>query len=62
MVGLIENQPDEHITRVIQGWPRALDASRALSLGFVADPSFESIIRLHIEHELDARIGARHAS
>ena len=51
-VKLIRRQPDATIMRIVDGWPRNFDAQRALSLGFRADPSFEDIIRFHIQDEL----------
>ncbi|HEX6318803.1 MAG TPA: D-erythronate dehydrogenase [Burkholderiales bacterium] len=49
---LIRHQPDPVIMRIVGGWPQNFDARRALSLGFRADASFEEIIRIHIEDEL----------
>jgi nucleoside-diphosphate-sugar epimerase len=49
---LIRREPDQTIMRIVEGWPRNFDAQRALSLGFRADKSFEEIIRIHIEDEL----------
>ena len=49
---LIRREPDPTIARIVEGWPQNFDASRALSLGFRADSSFEQIIRIHIEDEL----------
>jgi nucleoside-diphosphate-sugar epimerase len=51
-VRLIRHEPDESITRMVQSWAAALDASRALRLGFAAERSFDEIIRVHIEDEL----------
>jgi nucleoside-diphosphate-sugar epimerase len=51
-VRLIRREPDATITRIVEGWPRNFDARRALSLGFRADPSFDDIIRFHIQDEL----------
>ena len=51
-VKLIRRAPDALIERIVSGWPQNFDASRALSLGFRADQSFEQIIRIHIEDEL----------
>ena len=48
---LIRRQPDPVIVRFVEGWPRNLDASRALSLGFRAETSFDAIIRAYIEDE-----------
>ena len=49
---LIRREPDATIMRIVEGWPRNFDAKRALALGFRADPSFEDIIRFHIQDEL----------
>jgi nucleoside-diphosphate-sugar epimerase len=44
--------------RIVEGWPRRFDASRAESLGFKAEKSFDDIIRIHIEDELGDRFEA----
>jgi nucleoside-diphosphate-sugar epimerase len=49
---LIRREPDPTIMRIVSGWPQNFDAKRALALGFRADQSFEEIIRIHIEDEL----------
>ena len=51
-VSLIRPAPDETIMKIVAGWPTRFDASRAEGLGFIADKSFEDIIRVHIEEEL----------
>lgn len=51
-VRLIRREPDPTIMRIVDGWPRNFDTRRALSLGFRADPSFDDIIRFHIQDEL----------
>jgi nucleoside-diphosphate-sugar epimerase len=51
-VRLIRREPDATIMRIVEGWPRNFDARRAAALGFRADASFEDIIRIHIEDEL----------
>ena len=48
---LIRRQPDPVIARIVEGWARNLDASRALSLGFQAETNFDAIIRAYIEDE-----------
>lgn len=50
-VKLIKRQPDPIIERIVSGWPRQFDATRATSLGFRAESQFEDIIRAHIEDE-----------
>jgi nucleoside-diphosphate-sugar epimerase len=56
-VKLIRDEPNDTIARIVEGWPRNFDARRALSLGFVAEQSFDDIIRIHIDDELGGRIG-----
>ena len=38
---------------MVGSWAAAVDASRAEGLGFVAESSFDEIIRVHLEDELD---------
>jgi nucleoside-diphosphate-sugar epimerase len=47
-VALIKRQPDATIRGIVAGWPENFDASRATEMGFVADASFQDIIRAHI--------------
>jgi nucleoside-diphosphate-sugar epimerase len=54
-VKLIRREIDPAIARMVEGWPRNFDASRALGLGFPADVSFDEIIRNHIVDELEGR-------
>jgi nucleoside-diphosphate-sugar epimerase len=51
-VRLIRREPDQTIMRIVEGWPRNFNAGRALELGFRADPSFDDIIRYHLQDEL----------
>ena len=55
----IRREPDATIQRIVEGWPRNFDARRALALGFRADASFEDIIRIHIEDELQKKPAPR---
>jgi D-erythronate 2-dehydrogenase len=55
VVARIRREPDATIERIVAGWPRNFDASRAAGLGFKAESSFEEIIRIHIEDELGGR-------
>jgi nucleoside-diphosphate-sugar epimerase len=50
-VKLIRRQPDPVVMKIVEGWPRNFDPKRALALGFRADPSFDDIIRYHLEDE-----------
>ena len=56
-VGLIRHEPDETIARIVAGWPRDFDASRAEALGFRAESSMDEIVRAHVEDELGGRVG-----
>src|SRR3954447_11411498 len=55
-VTLIRHEPDESIMSIVGNWATGLDATRARSLGFTAETSFDEIIRVHIEDELGGRI------
>jgi D-erythronate 2-dehydrogenase len=57
VVKLIREEPDETIIRIVAGWPRNFDTRRARELGFVAETSFDDIIRAHIEDELGGKVG-----
>jgi nucleoside-diphosphate-sugar epimerase len=62
VAALIRRSPDETIQRIVAGWPQSFDARRALSLGFRADSSFDEIIRIHIEDELQRSPPPRQAA
>jgi D-erythronate 2-dehydrogenase len=51
----VRREPDAEIRNMVETWPRAFDPRRALDLGFKADASFDEIIRVHIEDELENR-------
>ena len=51
VVNRIRHEPDEAIIRMVDGWPRNFDATRATKLGFQVESSFEEIIRVHLEDE-----------
>ena len=56
VVARIRREPNALVERIVAGWPRRFDASRALALGFTVEASFDEIIRAHIEDELDGKI------
>jgi nucleoside-diphosphate-sugar epimerase len=58
-VGLIREEPNETIATIVRGWAQNFETSRALSVGFTADASFDDIVRAHVEDELGGRIGPR---
>ena len=51
-VRLVRHEPDQAVMRIVGTWAGALDATRAERLGFVAETSFDEIIRVHVEDEL----------
>ncbi len=51
-VRLIRREPDPAIMQMVGGWAAALDATRAQRLGFTAETSFDEIVRVHLEDEL----------
>ncbi|WP_340162016.1 D-erythronate dehydrogenase [uncultured Hoeflea sp.] len=55
-VALIRREPAPEIMRIISNWPRGFAAERATALGFRAETSFEEIIRIHIEDEMDGEL------
>jgi nucleoside-diphosphate-sugar epimerase len=57
VVGLIREEPDEAVWKIVQNWPTRFDAKRARELGFTAETSFDEIIRAHIDDELGGKIG-----
>lgn len=48
---------DERVADAMLGWPAALDASRALSLGFAADTNADAIVREYLD-EISAGRGS----
>ena len=56
-VKLIRHEPDPTIVRIVDGWARDFDASRAEALGFRAETSFDEIVRAHVEDELGGKVG-----
>jgi nucleoside-diphosphate-sugar epimerase len=52
VVARIRREPDDIIQKIVSGWPRNFDPSRALALGFRPDQSFDDIIKIHVDDEL----------
>ncbi len=55
---LIREVPDATIWAIVQNWPTRFEARRARDLGFVAETSFDDIVRAHIEDELGGKVAA----
>lgn len=56
IAALIREEPDETVARIVHGWPTRFEAKRAKELGFVAETSFDDIIRVHIDDELGGKL------
>ncbi len=59
VVKLIREEPDETIWAIVKGWPTRFEARRSRDLGFIAENSFDEIIRVHIEDELGGKIAGQ---
>jgi nucleoside-diphosphate-sugar epimerase len=51
VVARIKWERDPKVVKVVATWPGALDATRAQSLGFPGDASFDDIVRRYIDDE-----------
>jgi D-erythronate 2-dehydrogenase len=51
----IDRALDPAVARIVAGWPARVRADRAARLGMTADPSFDSIIAMHIAETNSAR-------
>ena len=51
----IRHRPDPAIQRIVDSWPRALDARRARSLGIAADRTIDEIVDGFIADDLPAQ-------
>jgi nucleoside-diphosphate-sugar epimerase len=54
-VGRIRWEPDPVIQRIVDGWPRAIDAKRARGFGIEGDSSIDEIVRGFVEDDLPAQ-------
>jgi nucleoside-diphosphate-sugar epimerase len=48
-------QPDPQVQQIIAGWPQALDAPRAMALGFAADTGIDEVVRAFIEDDFETQ-------
>ena len=51
-VALITESPDPVLAEIVAGWPPRFDTARATELGFVADATYDDIIRAYIADDL----------
>ena len=49
---LVRHQPDDSIRAIVCNWPESFNAQRAEALGFIAERSFDDIIRVYLEDDL----------
>ncbi|MBO6895103.1 MAG: SDR family oxidoreductase [Roseibium sp.] len=54
-VALIRHEPGSDIQKIVAGWPTNFDPKRASALGFQAETTFDEIIRVHLEDELEGK-------
>ena len=52
VVSLIREEPNETVWSIVRNWPTRFDAKRARDLGFVAETSFDEIVKVYVEEEL----------
>jgi len=52
--GRVRIEHDERVVWAMRGWPAALDASRALGLGFIRDTDVDSIVQQYIDTQRTA--------
>lgn len=57
-VALVRREPDPVIIRIVDGWSRDFDASRAESVGFRSERTMDEIVQAHIEDELGGQVAA----
>lgn len=53
-VALITREADPAIASIVAGWPETFDAARATALGFQAESSFDRIIQVYLEDEMQS--------
>lgn len=62
VVSYIKEKPDAFAQKMVEAWNfPAFPATRARSLGFTCEKTFDELIQLHIETELDGKIPGQNA-
>ena len=56
VVSLIKPQADEHIIKIVAGWPRNFTAARATALGFSSEKSFTDIIKVYLDDDFEGTL------
>jgi len=57
VVSLIKPQLDDHIVKIVAGWPRNFNTERSVQFGFESESSFEEIIKIYLEDDLPKAAG-----
>jgi nucleoside-diphosphate-sugar epimerase len=52
----IRREPDATVQRIVSGWAERCVPTRAESLGFKAEGSFDEIVRVYLDDELGGRV------
>nr|WP_295469505.1 D-erythronate dehydrogenase [Mesorhizobium sp.] len=52
VVSLIREVPDETVWSIVKNWPTRFESRRARELGFVAETSFDEIVKVYMAEEL----------
>ena len=52
-VRLIRRKEDPEILKIVAGWPRDFDPARARALGFRAETSFDEIVQVYLEDDVE---------
>ncbi|MFK7857412.1 MAG: D-erythronate dehydrogenase [Granulosicoccus sp.] len=53
-VALIRHESNPVIASIVAGWPENFNAARAIALGFQAETSFDSIIQVYLDDEMQS--------
>ena len=55
-VSLIKPQADDHIIKIVAGWPRNFTAARATELGFSSETNFTDIIKVYLDDDFEGML------
>jgi nucleoside-diphosphate-sugar epimerase len=60
-VALIRRVPDPTVARIVAGWPRNFETTRATALGFRSETSIREVIEVYLEDEMGVKPVAPHS-
>src|SRR3569833_2991967 len=52
-LALVKHKPDAGIAKIVTTWPQSFEASGAQALGFVAESTFDEIISVYLQDEMN---------